>query len=247
MEATAKYDFEATVDDELSFRKGERLKILQTTGNWYKAELNGVEGFVPQNFINIHLPSWYQEDSSRSDAQEKLMSQPMGAFFIRGSQKAGPGDFSISVRHETDVQHLKVMRDSRGQYYVWSEKFSSLNQLVEHYKENSISKQSEVFLQETEQAGHRLMETHQRRENFSPLPIPPLSGGPPPPAPRQQHKASSTQQVRALYCFHAEEEDELEFNAGDIIKVLDCSDRAWWKGQLRDKTGLFPSNYTKPI
>ncbi|XP_041789506.1 GRB2-related adapter protein 2b isoform X1 [Chelmon rostratus] len=304
MEATAKYDFEATVDDELSFRKGERLKILQTTGNWYKAELNGVEGFVPQNFINIHLPSWYQEDSSRSDAQEKLMSQPMGAFFIRGSQKAGPEKHfwgtpmapleegvpcikaepntqvahlekgvpcmeveSYTViapleegapcmmaepspqrpRHETDVQHLKVMRDSRGQYYVWSEKFSSLNQLVEHYKENSISKQSEVFLQETEQAGHRLMETHQRRENFSPLPIPPLSGGPPPPAPRQQHKASSTQQVRALYCFHAEEEDELEFNAGDIIKVLDCSDRAWWKGQLRDKTGLFPSNYTKPI
>lgn len=68
----------------------------------------------------------------------------------------------LHCRHETDVQHLKVMRDSRGQYYVWSEKFSSLNQLVEHYKENSISKQSEVFLQETEQAGHRLMETHVR-------------------------------------------------------------------------------------
>ena len=27
MEATAKYDYDATVDDELSFRKGELLKV----------------------------------------------------------------------------------------------------------------------------------------------------------------------------------------------------------------------------
>ncbi|XP_044044871.1 GRB2-related adapter protein 2b isoform X2 [Siniperca chuatsi] len=235
MEATAKYDFEATAQDELSFRKEERLKILQTTGNWYKAELNEVEGFVPKNYINIHLPSWYQEDSSRSDAQEKLMSQPIGAFLIRGSRNAAPGDFSISVRHAADVQHFKVMRDSRGQYYLWSEKFPSLNQLVEYYKNNSISKQSQIFLQEMQQ---------QPRENVL-LPAHPLPC-PPTPAPRQ-HKASSTLQVRALYSFHAEETDELEFNAGDIIKVLECSDQAWWKGQLRGKTGLFPSNYTKPI
>ncbi|XP_008279175.1 growth factor receptor-bound protein 2-like, partial [Stegastes partitus] len=41
MEATAKYDFKASSDDDLSFRKGDCLKILQTTGNWYKAEFNG--------------------------------------------------------------------------------------------------------------------------------------------------------------------------------------------------------------
>ncbi|KAM9363774.1 GRB2-related adapter protein 2b [Symphorus nematophorus] len=240
MEATAKYDFKATVDDELSFRKGDQLKILQTTGKWYRAELSGVEGFVPQNFINIHLPSWYQEDYSRSDAQEKLMSQPVGAFLIRGSQNAAPGGFSISVRHAADVQHFKVMRDSRGQYYLWSEKFPSLNQLVEYYKNNSIAKQSQIFLQETQQ------QEKGGSKSLTPLPAPPLSGGPPLPAPRQ-HKASSTLQVRALYNFHAEESDELEFNVGDIINVLECSDPAWWKGQLRGKTGLFPSNYTTPM
>ncbi|TNN24152.1 GRB2-related adapter protein 2 [Liparis tanakae] len=31
-------------------------QVLQTSGNWYKAELNGQEGLVPRNFINIHLP-----------------------------------------------------------------------------------------------------------------------------------------------------------------------------------------------
>ncbi|XP_070684159.1 GRB2-related adapter protein 2b [Pempheris klunzingeri] len=250
MEATAKYDFEATAQDELSFRKGERLKILQTTGNWFKAELNGVDGLVPKNFINFYLPSWYQEAFSRSDAEEMLMSQPVGAFIIRASRNTSPGDFSISVRHAAEVEHFKVMRDSRGQHYLWAEKFPSLNQLVEYYKSNSISKQSQVFLQETQQ--------QQRRGSDNPppipapLPTPPLSDCPPTsrptptPAPRQ-HKASSALQVRALYSFHAEDSDELEFNAGDIIEVLDCSEEAWWKGQLRGKTGLFPSNYTKPI
>ncbi|TKS68584.1 SH3 domain-containing YSC84-like protein 1 [Collichthys lucidus] len=62
-----------------------------------------------------------------------------------------------------------------------------------------------------------------------------------------QHKTSSPLQVRALYSFHAEERDELEFNAGDIIEVLESSDKDWWKGKLRGKTGLFPCNYIKPI
>ncbi|KAE8300537.1 GRB2-related adapter protein-like [Larimichthys crocea] len=104
-------------------------QILQTTGNWYKAELSGVVGFVPQNFIDIHLPSWYQEDYSRSEAQEKLMSQPAGTFIIRGSQNGVPGDFSISVRNgaakaqkcfllypflHTPAVHLHLHHNSNG-------------------------------------------------------------------------------------------------------------------------------------
>uniref|UniRef100_UPI0037E812B7 GRB2-related adapter protein 2b n=1 Tax=Semicossyphus pulcher TaxID=241346 RepID=UPI0037E812B7 len=240
MEATAKFDYEATASDELSFRKGDQMKILQTTGNWYKAELNGVEAFVPKNFLNLHLPSWYLEDCSRSDAKEKLMSQHVGAFVIRSSRDSAVGHFSISVRHAADVQHFKVLRDSRWQYYLWSEKFPSLNQLVEHYKNNSISKQAQIFLKETQQQQRGGL------DNEPSLPAPTPPDCPPIPTPRQ-HIASSALQVRALYSFLAEEKDELAFKAGDIIKVLECSDEAWWKGQLGGKTGLFPSNFTKPI
>lgn len=54
-------------------------------------------------------------------------------------------------RHAADVQHFKVLQDSRGQYYLWSEKFPSLNQMVDYYKKNPISKQEPVFLKETQQ------------------------------------------------------------------------------------------------
>ncbi|KAI4798480.1 hypothetical protein KUCAC02_022031 [Chaenocephalus aceratus] len=114
------------------------------------------------------------------------MKKPVGAFVIRGSRKTVHGDFSISVRLEAAVQHFKVMRDSRGKYYLWSERFPSLNQLVEYYQHTSISKQTKVFLL-----------------------------GP-----------------------QAEESDELGFNAGDVISVLESSGPTWWRGALRGKSGL---------
>lgn len=49
-------------------------------------------------------------------------------------------------RHESDVQHFKVMREAGGQYYLWSERFSSLNKLVDFYKSTSISKTREIYL-----------------------------------------------------------------------------------------------------
>jgi len=40
------------------------------------------------------------------------------------------------------------MKDKSGQYYLWTDRFTSLNKLVEHYKTNSISKQREIFLRD---------------------------------------------------------------------------------------------------
>ena len=38
------------------------------------------------------------------------------------------------------------MKDKKGQYFLWSEKFTSLNKLVEFYKSTSISKTREIYL-----------------------------------------------------------------------------------------------------
>lgn len=49
------------------------------------------------------------------------------------------------------VQHFKVLQDRGGQYYVWDELFTSLNELVEFYHCNSIAKERTVFLRDPEQ------------------------------------------------------------------------------------------------
>lgn len=38
------------------------------------------------------------------------------------------------------------MRDNKGQYFLWQEKFTSLNKLVEFYKTNTISKSRVIYL-----------------------------------------------------------------------------------------------------
>jgi hypothetical protein len=52
MEAVAKHDFNATADDELSFRKSQILKVLNKEDdmNWYRAELDGQEGEKMSSF-----------------------------------------------------------------------------------------------------------------------------------------------------------------------------------------------------
>ncbi|XP_029363576.1 GRB2-related adapter protein 2a [Echeneis naucrates] len=286
MEARGKYDFSATADDELSFKKGDVLKLLSREDDWYKAEMNGKEGFVPQNYLDWQIPRWFQENASRNAAEELLRSKEIGDFVIRGSQSS-PGDFSISVRHESDVQHFKVLKDNRGQYFLWSEKFTSLNKLVDFYKTTSISKTREIYLNDGSSHSRTppnsqwvkrgsLPEQHQsaaaatttpRRASDQPhsqlvkrvgleerahtightgrnspvsLAHPPRRTSETMPLPQR----SSAVQVKALYDFSAEEDDELGFHAGDVIEVLDRSDSSWWRGRLRGKTGLFPANYT---
>lgn len=51
--------------------------------------------------------------------------------------------------------------------------------------------------------------------------------------------------VQAEYSFQGENNDELQFNKGDIITVTQREDGGWWEGTLSDKTGWFPSNYVK--
>ncbi|ORX52055.1 hypothetical protein DM01DRAFT_1384297 [Hesseltinella vesiculosa] len=63
-------------------------------------------------------------------------------------------------------------------------------------------------------------------------------------APQQEPKVS---RVRALYDFQTAEEDELGFQKGDIIRVVESVFRDWWKGELRGKTGIFPVNYVEKI
>jgi signal transducing adaptor molecule len=53
--------------------------------------------------------------------------------------------------------------------------------------------------------------------------------------------------VRALHTFEPTEPNELAFDKGDIIKVVNREYKDWWRGQLRGRTGIFPVNYVEAL
>ncbi|XP_068994938.1 drebrin [Embiotoca jacksoni] len=54
--------------------------------------------------------------------------------------------------------------------------------------------------------------------------------------------------VRALYDYQAEDESEISFEPGDIIREVEMVDKAWWRGWSKDgRQGLFPANYVETI
>ena len=55
--------------------------------------------------------------------------------------------------------------------------------------------------------------------------------------------ANAITRVRALHSFEPTEPNELAFEKGDIIKVVNREYKDWWRGQLKGRTGIFPVNY----
>lgn len=56
----------------------------------------------------------------------------------------------LSPSYGDQVQHFKVLREASGKYYLWEEKFNSLNELVAFYRTRTIAKKRQVFLRDEE-------------------------------------------------------------------------------------------------
>uniref|UniRef100_A0A8C9VZ37 Tyrosine-protein kinase n=1 Tax=Scleropages formosus TaxID=113540 RepID=A0A8C9VZ37_SCLFO len=143
----ALYDYEARTEDDLSFRKGEKFQILNSTeGDWWEARSLTTcgTGYIPSNYVapvdSIQAEDWYFGKLGRKDAERQLLSNgnPRGTFLIRESETT-KGAFSLSIRDWDDikgdhVKHYKIRKLDSGGYYITTRaQFETLQQLVRHY------------------------------------------------------------------------------------------------------------------
>lgn len=151
----ALYTYNARDRGDLSFRKGDRLGILDDSdADWWRAcHLSQMtEGFVPRNYVapekTVESEDWFFGRVSRKDAEKMLMlpSNPRGAFLIRNcEQTAGitKGAYSLSIRdweHQKSdhVKHYKIKAMDNGGFYVTTRKtFVTLQELVAYYSEGA--------------------------------------------------------------------------------------------------------------
>ncbi|XP_075948166.1 GRB2-related adapter protein-like isoform X4 [Anarhichas minor] len=148
MEAVALFSFAASEADEISFQKGDIIKVTEMEDDscWVTAEIQGKRGYVPENYISLLPYPWFAGRVSRLEAEKRLQWQDPGVFLVRESESA-PGDFSVSVSYGERVEHFRVL-EGGGQYCIWDESFRSLNRLVDFYRTHSIAVEKVVCLRD---------------------------------------------------------------------------------------------------
>ncbi|XP_038614485.1 tyrosine-protein kinase Fgr [Tachyglossus aculeatus] len=145
----ALYDYEARTSEDLSFSKGEKFHILNSSeGDWWEARSlsSGFSGYIPSNYVapmdSIQAEEWYFGKIGRKDAERLLLSKgnPQGAFLIRESETT-LGAYSLSIRDRDDVKgdhvkHYKIRKLDSGGYYITTRtQFDTVRELVQHYIE----------------------------------------------------------------------------------------------------------------
>uniref|UniRef100_A0A3Q3VR88 GRB2 related adaptor protein b n=1 Tax=Mola mola TaxID=94237 RepID=A0A3Q3VR88_MOLML len=148
MEAVALFSFTASEADEISFQKGDIIKVTEMDDDscWVTAEIEGKRGYVPENYISLLPFPWFAGRVSRLEAEKRLCWQDPGVFLVRESESA-PGEFSVSVSYGDRVEHFRVL-EGGGQYCIWDESFCSLNRLVDFYRTHSIAVEEVVRLRD---------------------------------------------------------------------------------------------------
>lgn len=143
------YDYEARIDDDLSFKKGERLQIIDTTdGDWWYARslITNNEGYVPSTYVapekSYEAEDWYHGNIKRPEGEKRLLRPGIatGTFLVRKSDAEGnkPAHFALSVRDNNAVKHYKIGKMDSGNYYIAIRAtYPTLHELVEHYQGDS--------------------------------------------------------------------------------------------------------------
>lgn len=79
---------------------------------------------------------WFHPNVWGADAESLLMERGFDGSFLARPSMSNQGDFTLSVRRNGEVTHIKIQ--STGDYYdlYGGEKFATLAELVQHYMEN---------------------------------------------------------------------------------------------------------------
>ncbi|KAG7477567.1 hypothetical protein MATL_G00071040 [Megalops atlanticus] len=78
---------------------------------------------------------WFHPNISGIEAEQLLLTRGVHGNFLARPSKSNPGDFTLSVRRNDEVTHIKIQ--NTGDYYdlYGGEKFATLAELVQYYTE----------------------------------------------------------------------------------------------------------------
>ncbi|XP_059932033.1 adapter molecule crk [Gadus macrocephalus] len=181
--------------------------------------------------------TWYWGRLSRQEAVSLLQGQRHGVFLVRDSITS-PGDYVLSVSENSKVSHYIINSISNNQrlsgnpglaplrFRIGDQEFEALPALLEFYKIHYLDTTT-------------LIDPINKSKHTSFISTKTGHGGGPPPRLEDEF-------VRALFDFSGNDEEDLPFRRGDILRVLEKPEEQWWNAENSEcRAGMIPVPYVE--
>ncbi|XP_037135397.1 cytoplasmic protein NCK1 isoform X1 [Syngnathus acus] len=246
----AKFDYMAQQDQELDIKKNERLWLLDDSKSWWRVRnATNKTGFVPSNYVE-------RKNSARKASIVKNLKDTLGIGKVK-SRKGGMRDTASNVDADVYADNGERLYDLNLPALV---KFSYT---AEREDELSLVKGTRVVVMEKCSDGW-WRGSHNGRSGWFPsnyvtedVDGTAGGGGLGDPSGSLSEKLAAVvnstangnrvlHTVQALYPFSSDNDEELNFEKGEVMEVVEKpeNDPEWWKCRKADgQLGLVPKNY----
>lgn len=256
----ALYDYDAEEDNELTFKENDIVTVVsKDDSGWWTGRLGDAEGLFPDNFVEEipdSGPSKPAESAPPAASESKETApakepepQPEPAKEPEPVKQPEPTPEPAKTPAPAPAAATsgkKVLFTVVAMYDYDAEEDNELS-----FKEHDIIDVHDDdesgwwagTIQGTDKSGLFPDNFVEKRDASS--------SAPPAEAPAATESSDSGKkvlfQVKALYDYDKEEDNELSYVEGDIIDVIDTDDSGWWTGTLKGETGLFADNYVEKL
>ncbi|KAK2831372.1 hypothetical protein Q7C36_016458 [Tachysurus vachellii] len=178
--------------------------------------------------------SWYWGRLSRQEAVSLLQGQRHGVFLVRDSITS-PGDYVLSVSENSKVSHyiINSISNSRqsapglatSRFRIGDQEFDALPALLEFYKIHYLD--TTTLIEPINKA------------KYAGIGVASMGPGGVPQRLEEEY-------VRALFDFPGNDDEDLPFRKGDVLRVLEKPEEQWWNAQNSEgRVGMIPVPYVE--
>ncbi|XP_053214714.1 intersectin-1-like isoform X2 [Panonychus citri] len=227
----AMYPFQSQEPGDLAFEGGEIIKVVKKEGDWWTGEIipNRI-GIFPSNYVReatveeLPLPSGFAPQlappmTKNMSLEKGKLKKPEIVRVIAPYKATGPEQLSL----EKD-QLIQVRKKNTSGWWEGETQVKGQKRQVGWFPASYVKSLSGSGAGSGGSSARSTPDPN-RAEN------------------------EAIEKVISLYPFAAQQDDELSFQANEVIKVLSKDDPTWWKGQLESTNtiGVFPSNYVQSL
>ncbi|XP_077486990.1 dynamin associated protein 160 isoform X3 [Amblyomma americanum] len=248
----ALYAYQSQEPGDLSFNAGDVISVSKKEGEWWTGTLASQTGIFPSNYVRPYEPEVKEEEEKAASAAEEIPPSATSALptneelGLTGVEPARPE----TPQSDGKIKNSKLTKKPEIVSVIAPYKATGPEQLtLEKGQLIQVRKKTDSGWWE----GELQVKGKKRQTGWFPATYVKVLGGSGAnssrnsPVPTAFGSSSRGEQVRALFPFIGQQEDELSFQKGDVLVVLSKDDASWWKGELAGRVGLFPANYVEPL